>query len=257
MSNGTNLLTSWEEVEEEWGDGHRIVRFTLNGDPHAAAICDAVADHYNALAARPRPTRDDLELLIGEKVTLIQVGGNMMGAGVIAEQEGKLFHGSGDTLGILPKGARSKGYRVDPDKVLDVLPGYSAADAAEMVRRVRDHFPKLKPLTQERLNGLPSNSETLSLCVFGSYRMPDSTATDALYLLSEYMREDDIVEGVLLIREEHGFSEHGSVWGRTLVGGRFGEVVGFEPISFAEGIHLCNLEFEEAYGQVIGPLVAA
>jgi hypothetical protein len=86
--------------------------------------------------------------------------------------------------------------------------------------------------------------------------MPDSTATDALYLVSNYLREDDIIEGVLLIREEHGFSEHGSIWGRQLLGGNFGEVVGYQPISFAEGLALCELPFDAAYERLLGNCVA-
>lgn len=246
---GTNLLTSWEERQESWGDGHTVVSFSVGGDAHAQAILDAVVDRYNVLTNRPRPSEEDLIELIGEKVTIVQTGGNVMGAGLINAQEGKLFEGQGG-LGILPKGARSKGFRVDPRKVLDVLPGYSTEEAAKLVRAARDHFPVVKPLTQERLNELPANSDTLSLCVFGTYPMPDTPAPGSIYLVSNYMSEDDIIEGVLLIRPEYGVSEHGSVWGRALARGRFGEVVGYDPISFAEGLRLCNMEFDEAHYMV-------
>lgn len=249
----TNLLKSWEEKESQLEGGGLVTYFT-SGDPHLRAIVDAVVDHYSGLAGRPRPTSEELDKWVGSKVTLIQSGMNMIGARLLVAQEGKLFTSSRGGFGILPKGARTKGYRVKEEELLDVIPGYSTDEAIELVRKVRSYFPELVPVTQERFDALPTRSETLSLCVFGSYRMPDSTATDALYLVSNYMREDDIIEGVLLIRPEHGFSEHGSVWGKTLIHGNFGEVVGFQPISFSEGLELCNLDFQEAYGRVVGSL---
>lgn len=257
MSGSTNLLASWEEQEEETRGAFRVTRISVGGDPHVRAILDAVVDRYNAVSGRERPSAEDLQALIGQKVTLVRTGENMFGSGILNAQEGKLFESSRG-LGILPKGARSKGFVVNPEKVLDVFPGYDAAGPSEMVRKVRDHFPILQPLTQERFNELPAESSTLSLCMFGSYRMPDSTAAGSIYLATNYLREDDIIEGVLLIRPEHGVSEHGSVWGQQLLRSSFGEVVGFEPISFAEGLELCNLDFDFAYECLLGgkPVVA-
>jgi len=256
VSGSTNLLTAWEEQEEETEGAFRVVRIAVGGDAHVRAILDAVVHSYNFLAERERPSEEDLQLLVGSKVTLVQAGSNMFGGGLLNAQEGKLFESTGG-LGILPKGARSKGFRVTPSKVLDVFPGYATADAVEMVSKVRAHFPKLTPLTQERFRELPFESETLSLCMFGTYRMPDTDCPGSIYLASNYMAEDDILEGVVLLRPGHGFSEHGSVWGQQILRFSMGEVVGFEPISFAEGIHLCDLDFEEAYEQIIGKVVSA
>ncbi|HSE44245.1 MAG TPA: hypothetical protein VLA89_02840 [Gemmatimonadales bacterium] len=251
----TNLLTAWEEKEEHFSTG-TVVRIAVGGDRHQTAILSAVADRYNVLAERPKPTVEELEALVGQKVTLVETGENMFGGGLLVAQEGKLLSGSYG-FGILPKGARTKGFKVQSERVLDVFPGYATEEAVQLVGKVRRHFPQVSELTYDRLKELPTNSETLGLCMFGSYRMPDSTQTDALYLASEYWPEDDIVEGVVLLRPEHGTSEHGSAYGRQFVQGNFGEVIGYEPISFAEGLHLCNLDFEEAYDQIIGKLVAA
>ena len=256
MSGSTNLLTSWEEKEERLSSGSVVRSFNIGGDRHVMAILAAVVDRYNVLSERERPTEEMLYDLVDHKVTLIQHGENMLGGGLLVAQEGKLFIGSSG-FGILPKGARRHGFRVRPENVLDLFPGYSTAAAVEMVAKVRSHFPILKPLTLERLKELPTNSETLSLCMFGSYQMPDSTQADALYLASEYWPNDDILEGVVLLRPETGISENGSAYGRQFLNGLFGEVEGFEPISFAEGLHLCNLDFEEAYEQVLGKKVAA
>lgn len=253
----TNLLTSWEEREESLEGGFKVTRIHFGSDRHMMAIVAAVVEQYNFLAQRPRPSEDDLHLLVGNKVTLVTTGENMLGCGLLTAQEGKLFT-TASGFGILPKGARSKGFRVNPDKVLDVFPGYDTASAAEMAKRVREHFPQVRQFTQERLNELPTNSETLSLALFGTYAMPWGKQTDALYLASEYCPTDDIVEGVVLLRGEKGVSEHGSRYGdQLLYHDTLGEIVGFEPISFAEGLHLCELDFEEAYEQVVGKKVTA
>ena len=263
MSAGqTNLLTSWEEQEESLEGGFRVTRISIGGDRHAMAILAAVVEQYNFLAERPRPSEDDLHLLVGNKVTLVRTGENMVGGGLFVAQEGKLF-ATPSGLGILPKGARSKGFRVQPEKVLDVFPGYDTDSAIEVVGRVRSYFPQVRQLTQERLEEMPSQygetSHALGLCLFGTYRMPDGHQTDALVLMGEYDKENDIVDGgVVLLRPSVGVSEHGSAYGRDLLHTHvLGEVVGYEPISFAEGIELCNLEFEEAYRRVIGPTLMA
>lgn len=244
----TTLLTSWEEKTEVL-DGGAIVTSFGSGQPHVKAIYSAVLDRYTALSGRPVPTDEDLQAFVGEKVTIVKHGSNMIGGEMIVAQEGTVFAVNGG-FALLPKRARTKGYRIG--SLLDMFPGYSAAEAQAVVDKVRSHFPQLKPLTQERLNELPSNSETLTLCAFGSYRMPDSTQADAIVLVGEYLREDDILDGgVVLMRPEYGVSEHGSFYGQQLLGGRFGEVVGYQPISFAEGLHLCNLDFDEAYAQVV------
>lgn len=244
----TTLISSWGERErEDLGDGMFAVKLTA-GEPHTWAIYNAVLDRYNAITGRPRPREDDLANLLGQKVTLVKNGENMLGGGMIVAHEGTLTIGSSGSPIIIPKRARNRGFKIDYDRLLDVIPGYSTAKAQALVDEVRSHFPTLRPLTQERLNKLPERSETLTLCVFGSYRMPDSTCSDAIVLASEYDAENDIVDGgVVLLRPEHGVSEHGSVYGQNLLRGHFGEVVGYEPITFRDALHLCDLDFDEAF----------
>lgn len=255
----TNLLKSWEVREEALSDGHIVRSFTIGGDRHSMAILGAVVDRYNVLTDRRRPEPEALERMVGEKVTLIQAGTNALGGGILVAQEGKLFIGDRTgRLAIMPKGARSKGYVVKPEDVLDVFPGYDTAQAVELVGKVRSHFPELRELTLDRLKELPTNSETLSLGMFGTYVMPWGKQADALYLASEYIPGDDIVEGVLLLRGENGVSEYGSGYGEDFLRGHtLGEIVGFEPISFAEGLHLCELSFDEAYEQIMDRTVVA
>lgn len=255
----TTLLTSTEETQ----DG-MFVRLS-SGGPHTRAILSAVRDRYNAITGRPRPTEEDLLEQFGQKsgqkVTLVIGGENMLGSGMIVAREGTIFRGSSGNLCQLPKRARRNGYVIDFANLLDAIPGYSTAKAQELVNEVRSHFPTLRQLTPERLRELPSEDEQtdddpLSLCCFGTHRLPDSKQSDAIYLASAYWPEDDIVDrGILLVRPEHGFSEHGSIWGQQLLRD-MGEVVGFEPISFKEGIDLCDLDFDEAYARVIKPALA-
>ena len=246
MSNVTILTSLVEERESASG----ITMVKLSGEPHAAAIVNAVASNYDRFSGRPRVTQQTLEEMVGQKVTLVQRGENMLAAGMIVAQEGKLFESSRG-LGILPKGKRTKGYRVDPDKVLDVFEGWVVDDVAQFVAEIRGaHYPELRNLTQERLEQLPRDSSECSLAVFGSN--PAWGAPDCLWLIGEYWPDDDICEtNVLLIRPEFGTSEPGSCWGADLLRNRaIGEVVGFEPISFSEAIELCNIDFDEAIERV-------
>ena len=260
MSNAdTNLLTGIvEEERESYTEGFTVRSFKLSGEPYANAIVNIVIENYNRITERARPTEEELREKVGQKVTLIRGGTNMLGSGILNAIEGKLVEtetGQVGRLAILPKGARTKGYLVDPAKVVDVLDGYSTADAQELVSTVRSYYPKLQNLTQERLEQLPgegSDTDTLSLALLGEWRLPDAQAVDCIWLIGEYWPEDDICDrSVLLIRPEHGTSEHGSCYGRQLVGSNAtGEIVGFEPISYRHAIELCFVDFDEASREI-------
>lgn len=251
MSNAdTNLLSGLVENEmESHTPGFRTIK--LSGEPYANAMTNVVVENYNRITGRERPSLDELTAKIGEKITLLRTGENMLGSSILNAIEGKLFESSRGGLGILPKGARSKGFKVDEARVVDVLDGYSTAQAQELTRSVRECYPELQNLTKERLEQLPgegTETETLSLALLGEWRMPDSRAVDAIWLIGEYWPEDDICDrSVLLIRPEHGFSEHGSCYGRQLLQSRaLGEIVGFPGISFRDAFALCDIDFDEA-----------
>jgi len=251
MSGETTLLTSIVKEDLD-GGGYS---FSLSGEAYAAALVHAAVDEW------PRAHGDgDVQAMLdekmGEKVTIVRTGTNMMGCGLLVAQEGKLFEGS-QGYAILPKGARKKGYRVNPDEVLAVIDGYRTDIALAMCETVTNRLPKLDKLTQERLESLPApgSSEVgtpVSLAVFGTWRMPDGDCPGAIWLCGEYDKEHDIVDGcVILLRPEHGESEHGSVYGRQLLSGQFGEIVGFQPMPFGDAVKLCNLDFEEARDRVL------
>jgi len=178
----------------------------------------------------------------------------------VIAREGKLFQGS-QGVAILPKGKRTKGFRVDPGKVIDVFGGWCVDEVSEFVAEMRGaHYPELRNLTQERLEELPGEDQGPSVCslaVFGSN--PLFGATDCIWLIGEYWPEDDICDrNVLLIRPEFGTSEPGSCYGRDLLRNRaLGEIVGFEPISFSEAIELCNVDFDVALDRIVGRTLVA
>lgn len=253
MSNAdTNLLSGLvEKTEEGHTDGITVTTFKLSGEPYANAIVNSVVENYNRIIGHGPPTEEELRAKVGQKVTLVRAGENMLGASILNAIEGRLIEGTGGALAILPKGSRKKGYRVEPSKVLEVLDGWVTNVAQANAKAVRDSYPELRNLTKERLEELPgegSETETLSLALFGEQRMPDSRAVDSIWLIGEYWPEDDICDRcVLLIRPEHGTSEHGSVYGRQLLNSNaIGEIVGFPGISFREAIELCYVDFDEA-----------
>ena len=87
--------------------------------------------------------------------------------------------------------------------------------------------------------------------MFGTHRMPDGPAPASVWLIESYLAEDDIVQGVLIIRPEHGFSENGSVYGKDLIG-MGGEVVDFAGVSFRDALALCDKDHEEALALIRG-----
>jgi hypothetical protein len=248
MSHATPLLSS---VVQRPVDGQMMTK--LSGEPDAAAVVAAVVQNYHRLTGQPRLSiADVLAERIGDRVTLVLTGETMFGGGVISAQEGTLFQGQRG-IGLLPKGARKRGMLVPPDRVLDVLDGWVTPAAQNLIDQSRDHYPHLEPLTQEHFAALPGSSDECSLAVFGHWPMPDCNSYDAVWLLGEYDGADDIADcAVLLIRPEHGSSEHGSVFGRQLLNLHVGVVSDFKPIQFAEALTLCDLDFDEATRAVFG-----
>ena len=256
MSNAdTNLLSGLVEKTEEDGytEGITVTTFKLSGEPYANAIVNAVVANYNRITEREQPTAEELLERVGEKVTLVRTGENMLGSSILNAIEGKLFESSRGPgqLGILPKGARSKGFVVDPAKVIDIIPGYSTEQAQEYVASVRAYYPQLQNLTKERLLELPregDGGETCALALLGEWRMPDSRSLDAIWLIGEYWPDEDICDrSVLLIRPEYGTSEHGSVYGDQLLRSNgIGEILDFEPIPYGAAIELCFVDFDVA-----------
>lgn len=243
MSDHVTLMTSLVETEQPGMPGMRGV--TLSGEPFASALVGAVAQNYHRLTERPVPELSDD--LLGEKVTLVKAGDNMLGGSSIVGIEGRLFK-SPNGYAILPKGKRSKGYRVNPEGLLDIIDGWTMGEAQKYVVTARAYYPELRNLTQERLAQLPGEDETDVCSLALLCRHPLFGGADCIWLIGEYWPDDDICDrSVLLIRPEFGCSESGSIFGKELLSFRaLGEIVDFDPISFTEAVKLCDQDFDMA-----------
>jgi hypothetical protein len=242
-SSSTELLSGIvREIVNE--NGFTVERYSLSGEPHANAIVNAVTETYE------RPGTIDWESLVGKPITFLRETQGMVGAVSIYAEEAKIFKGQSGNLAFLPKGKRSKGFRLDPDKILDVVEGYGGTSLLRTrVEAAQAQLPTLRPLTKERLLELPRSSQTCSMAVMGNWGIDAKTYT-AIWFLSEYDPDDDIVDGVLCVHPLTGTSEHGSVYGRDLlrVGG---EIVDFEPITYKEAIDRTNWEHFEVLADVV------
>lgn len=252
MSNASTAILSSivvEEPEPSNTPGITVTRISIGGEAHAAAIVNAVANAY------PR-VEVDWPSLIGKKVTYLRAASGTYGATSIIAEEGTVFETSRSDciVAILPKGKRTNGHGITASmNILDCIDGYKTAELERRVQEVRARFPQLKKLTQERLNALPSRSNICSLAVFGTHRMPDATATDAVWLLHSYQNGDgdDIVEGVLFVRPDVGFSEHGSVYGRDLL--RFGgEIIDAPEVTLAQAMAMTDWDHDDVLAHILG-----
>lgn len=238
----TTVLDSYDK-KTSVESGFTVTSFMLSGSPHKAAIVKAVNEVY------PRPTVDWASL-ITRKVTLLLGGENVVGANSINIEEATLYPSNSGGIAYLPKGKRTKGFKLNPDRVLDYVEGYNGQ--AELIRRVEEitaKLPRLTELTQERLNSLSGRGNTCTLAVFGHFRL-DNPSEQALWLIHSYIKEDDIAEGVLIVPAFAGFSENGSSFGKDLlrVGG---EIVGFQPVSFKEAISWTDWDHADVLAEVV------
>jgi hypothetical protein len=266
----TVLLNSMLLKEVERGENFRAVAMTPGGDPEGSAIVNAVAGAI--IQEDGGGFAETLQEMAqrGEKVTLVYSGANGWDAGMIVAREGTLFVGnSTGQVALKPKGARSRGFVIDPDRVLACFAGYAAAKAAEYVAEVRGRYPQLRELTKERLEQLPPYSseedQPCSLAIFGTHPgfTGEAACTDCVWLWGTYDAEHDLLDqGVVLIRPDAGVSESGSEYGQNFQrGGAFGravgEVVDFQPISFKEAVELTNVDHDEALKRLFGAAVPA
>jgi hypothetical protein len=231
--------------------GIAVVSFSMSGEPHAAAIVDAVIADYHRVTGRPPITAEQRGELVTQKVTLLRVTTGMVGARAIVASPGTIFQASG-RLGLLPKGKRREGYRISADALLDVQPGYTAVEQLDQrVATVRAGLPQLTELTKARLAQLPSNGGDCSLAVFGTWRLPDKSSAGAIWLLRSYLGGGDIAQGLLLVRPEDGLSEHGSVLGEQLlqVGG---EIIGAPVLPWQEALALVDADYATVLARVTG-----
>jgi len=241
VSDITLLTSIVENTEPSTTPNVQVTSYNPSGEPHAAAIVNAVVADYHRRTGRTPVTEEQLGELVGNKVTLLRTASTMMGAAYIAASPGTIFRGS--QLALLPKGKRRYGAAISAETVLDVEPGYSGVEALRgRVQAVRAALPDLTALTKERLAELPRDGGDCSLAVFGTRRLAGATAAGAIWLLRSYQPSTDVAEGVLLVRPEGGASLQGSVLGEHLlqIGG---EIVGAPVLRWREALALLDEDY--------------
>lgn len=249
MTDWNTLMTG--AVKHDVDGGYRVL---LSGDPEANALVDAVAARYHAATGRERqaPTED----LVGRKVTVLNYVRGNFGASYIDALSGTIFPSQAGGLAILPKGRRSKGYRL-PSGLLAIESGFNKEAQFEAeLETVKASLPTLRPLSQERLADLPERGNDCTLAVFGTYPFMGEPTPATVWLCHSYIADEDIVENVLYIDPSVGVSEYGSCYGRDLLRWNVGEVVDFQPISFSKAIELTDKPYEDALSLVAGKVAS-
>jgi hypothetical protein len=176
-------------------------------------------------------------------VTVVQARRLAFGGSDLYAIEGRVgIPSTNEGLMIVPKGSTRKGYLLEPGTVLDLFPEYGGTGAAvELMAQVAVELPELRPLTQERLEQLPrEDTDEVTLAVYGTH--PMFGAPECVWLFTAYWDVDDILDReVLLIPPRYGVSENGSMYGRDLLRFNVGEVVDFEPLTWAAAYELTSV----------------
>ena len=229
-------------VKRDRGDGTFSVM--LSGESHANAYAAAVGGLYHILTDRSDVRYEQLEALVGQKVTLLTRGTGTFGHSTIDTLPGKVFQ-SRNGLGILPKGKRTKGFDLtgmfQKGRLLDLELGYGGEQKiANRIESVKAQLPTLSPLTPEVLATLPGEFEDrdVSVAVLGSYAFPEGPIHGAIWLL--YRRYEGILDGVLIVPPGLAESENGSVYERDLLRMNVGVIEGFGGMPFSEALDLAD-----------------
>lgn len=204
----TTVLTGIVKTTRTTADGCVVEEFVGTGDPARNVLVDTVAARFRDLPPM---------LLLEQPVTFLRYGRTMLGVPVISLDEGRLYVRDGKIV-CLPKGRRTRGYRLEQANILALTGGFNQGDA---LRAILDGFVRelsdLTELTQDDLAGLPNRGNNCTLAAVGTSPFFGSDVP-GVWLLHSYIAEDDIAEGVFVVADGHGaVTEHGSVYGRDLL----------------------------------------
>lgn len=207
-------------------DGVTVTEYLATGDDARNALVKTVAALFRDLP----PT-----LIYDTPVTILQYGETMFGAPLIDCAEGRLFPRDG-YVAFLPKGARTRAFRLKTENILAVARGFGQGDRLkEHVDSYVNALPHAGPLTQEHLNALPSRGRTCTLAAVGTSPFFGATLP-GIWLVHSYLAEADIAEGVFVVPDGHGaVTEHGSVYGRDLLR-RFAKVEGSISVPLSDAL---------------------
>lgn len=222
----------------------------------AASWPDADSAYQRALELERAVNPGDEAAGMGPPVTILQRGETMLGATVLTAYEGRLWHRPGLELAMLPKGKRNHGFRIEPGKIIDVVPGFGGAEALyEKADALFDAAPALSELTKEDLASLPDyevndGPTPVPMVLFGATSTPMGRPPGAMWFVTDYDPENDIVNGYWRAPEASGLdSESSSAYGKDLFG-RFAKAEVREGLTLADAIEIGEMSDLEAFAAV-------
>jgi hypothetical protein len=222
----TTVLSGLNPQTRTTDNGFTVTEYLATGDDNRNALVETVAALFRDLPPN---------LVYDTPITILQYGRTMFGVPLIDVAEGRLFARDG-YVAFLPKGKRTKGYRLKTENILAVARGFGHGDRLkQQVTRYADALPLAGPLTQEHLNALPSRGHTCTLAAVGTSPFYDGPLP-GIWLLHSYLAEADIAEGVFVVPDGYGaVTEHGSVYGRDLLR-RFAKVEGSISVPLSDAL---------------------
>lgn len=253
----TLLDGMFDEQDEptESTNGFVVRSRLLAPDPVKQAIVRAIIQNHS---------RPDVDLIEANntRATIAIEGTNAFGASGANAREVTLFRAPDGRLAFKDKGARNKAFYLNQDALLDLEPGFGQVDVLRTrLAATRVTLPQLEPLTREHLLALPTDAvndeghtSDCTLAIFGTWTLGDgSECADAVWFCCGYDPEDDIVDNVLIVRPEVGFSEHGSDYGQNFLRRSCGVVVGFKPITFKAALDLTDANHDDVLATLRAP----
>ena len=194
------------------------IHIQIGGDSDTSAHINVATDLY------PSPSGITVRVTDGakrhDKATVLLKGETMFGAPIVHIVSGTLRTGRDGRPIILPSGSRSKGYVLTGHtKVLDMVDGASTNNAKvlnALWHAAATRVPVTVPVTVEALS-CATEQHPLAVVVnhpgFGGGTVPG-----CVWIITSYDAEDDICDGFMWAPEGELSSEHGSCYGRDLMG---------------------------------------
>lgn len=260
----TTLVDSTAEDQGTDGVFH-TTRIHMAGQPHVRARTGAI----KALFMDGRDHAEFREQMIEraqkrEKVTMLRASDN----GDVEVQEAFLSIGSTGEAMYLEKGSRTKGYRLNPDTLLTVIPGYGKTEKmTQTYNDVAAAVPATQKITLDDLAALPDGDDdsadresvaAVYLTNHPGFAPAGDFATDGcMFLATDAQDSGDpqnpIINGYFWAPGDSGlFSETSSMYARDLMN-QGGQLTGYQPgtLSVSQAYELPS-DRSEAYAAAAG-----
>lgn len=230
----TTVMTGIVKTSGQRANGVHFEQYAATGESHRNALTNLVVALLRD-ESRNIPTE--------QAVTILRAGTTLFGVPVIQSDEGRFYERHDGYLAFLPKGKRTRGYRVARKDVLAVRDGFNRHDeVTAVVTDLVATLPTLETLTEDDLRTLPTRGSTCSVAALGTSPFYDGPLP-GIWLLHSYLPDAQIAEGVFVVADGFGaVTEHGSAYTADLCR-RFGKVTVPVAVPVAEAL---NLTFDQA-----------